>query len=74
MSEDKTCHQCGQSIHLFEHFARVKNPAVGEIDYLYFHQRGRGDCDWQYLRDTMVKAQVARAAEWMAADFEIQAT
>jgi hypothetical protein len=75
MPEAKTCHQCGQSIDLFHPFARLKNPAVGEIDYLYFHQRGRGDCYWQYLRDTIIKAEVARAAEAMqGAELEIQAT
>jgi hypothetical protein len=75
MSEAKTCHQCGQGIDLLHPFARLKNPAVGEIDYLYFHQRGRGDCYWQYLRETIIKAQIARAAEaTQGAELEIQAT
>jgi hypothetical protein len=75
MSEAKTCHQCRQSIDLSHPFSCLKNPAVGEIDYLYFHQRGRGDCYWQYLRDTIIKPQVARTAEAMqGAELEIQAT
>lgn len=75
MSEAQTCHQCGQSIDLFHRFVRLKNPAVGETDYLFFHQRGRGDCYWQYLRDAIIKAQVTRAAEAMqGAELEIQAT
>jgi hypothetical protein len=75
MSESKKCHQCGQSIDHFHAFARLKNPAVGEIGYLYFHQRGRGDCYWQYLRDTIIKVRVARAAETMqGAELEIRAT
>src|ERR1700730_8649620 len=75
MSEAKTCHQCGQGIDLLHPFARLKNPAVGEIDYLYFHQRGRADCDWQYLRETIIKSQIARAAEaTQGAELEIQAT
>jgi hypothetical protein len=74
MSESKTCHQCGQTIDLHP-FAQLKNPAVGEINYLYFHQRGHGDCYWQYLRETIIKAQIARAAEaTQGAELEIQAT
>ena len=65
MSEAKTCHQCGQRIDLLHPFARLKNPAVGEIDYFYFRQRGYGDCYWQYFRETIIKAQVIRATEAM---------
>jgi hypothetical protein len=47
----------------------------GRDRLLYFHQRGRGDCYWQYLRATIVKVQDARAAEAMqGAELEIQAT
>jgi hypothetical protein len=61
--DQKTCHQCGQYIEIDQHFARMKNPAVGQIGYIYFHQRGRGDCYWEYLRDTIKKAQqITRAA------------
>jgi hypothetical protein len=75
MSESKTCHQCGESVDFVHSFARLKSPAVGETDYLYFHQRGRGDCYWQYLRATIVKVQDARAPEAMQrAELEIQAT
>jgi hypothetical protein len=63
MCDLNTCHQCGQCIKIDEQFARMKNPAVGEIGYIYFHQRGRGDCYWEYLRDTIKKAQqITRAA------------
>jgi hypothetical protein len=63
MCNAKTCHQCGQCIAINQQLARIKNPRLGEIGYIYFHQRGRGDCYWQYLRDTVIKAQrSARAA------------
>jgi hypothetical protein len=56
MLETKKCHQCGEEIEIGQNAARMKNPAVGEIGYIYFHQRGRGDCYWQFLRDTIVKS------------------
>jgi hypothetical protein len=54
MLDSRTCHQCGQLIESDKDCARMKNPAQGEIGYIYFHQRGRGDCYWQHLRDTIV--------------------
>ena len=57
MPYNKKCHLCGQDIETGQSSARMKNPAIGELGYLYFHQRGRGDCYWQFLRDTIVKSQ-----------------
>jgi hypothetical protein len=55
MCDATICHQCGQRIEIDQHFARMKNRTVGEIGYIYFHQRGRGDCYWRYLRDSILK-------------------
>jgi hypothetical protein len=63
MLETKKCHQCGEDIEIWQNATRMKDPAVGEIGYIYFHQRERGDCYWQFLRDTVAKAQRAAEAE-----------
>ena len=44
MLDSRKCHQCGEDIEIGQDSARMKNPAIGEIGYIYFHQRGRGDC------------------------------
>ena len=56
IDKQRTCHQCRQPIGSDQNYARMKNPILGEIGFVYFHQRGRGDCYWQYLRDTIIKA------------------
>lgn len=57
MFEIKSCKQCGQSIEIGEAFARFKDPD-NTGGTLFFHQRGRGDCYWQYLRDKILKVQM----------------
>jgi len=57
MLDNRKCHQCGEDIEIGQDSARMKNPAIGEIWYIYFHQRGRGDCYWRFLRDTIARSQ-----------------
>jgi hypothetical protein len=50
------CKQCAQDIEAGEMFVRFKNPNPSE-PALFFHDRGRGDCYWEYLRDEVLKVQ-----------------